>query len=267
VIGAVASEWSNRGAKRAREARSELGCAQAGALPDVLAAVEGPGRSHVVVLELPREVAGAYIARPGVPLLVVNGRQAVARQRFTLAHEFGHHRMGHGSVVDEQAAISGKLTHDRNEVAANAFAAEYLMPRAAVAEWGAAHVRGPATLEHVLLLAREYGVSAQAARYALETAGVLREPRRARQLDGEIAAEMHFELARWLGLQPREDGLADAAATLPRIPAALRGSALGDLLAGAIGVAELARRTGAAPGDVRTMLRELGLDRLVPEAP
>ena len=119
------------------------------------------------------------------------------------------------------------------------------------------------TLEHVLLLAHEYGVSAQAARYALETAGVLRDRRRARQLDEEIAAELHFELARWLGLQPLHDGLAGAAAALPRIPSGLRDSALGDLLAGAIGAAELARRLGADPGAVRAMLRDLGLDRLV----
>ena len=55
---------------------------------------------------------------------------------------------------------------------------------------------------------------------------------------------MHFELARWLGLQPLADGLADAAATLPRIPPALRDSALGDFLAGMVGVEELARRIG-----------------------
>ncbi len=260
----MAGEWSNRGAKRAREARAELGCPRAGALEDVLEAIEGPGRAHVLLLELPPQVAGAYIARRDLPLLLVNGRQAPARQRFTLAHEFGHHRMGHASVVDEQAAISGRREHDPAEVCANAFAAEFLMPRDAVAAWGAEQVGGPVTLEHVLLLGHEYGVSAQAARYALETAGVLRDRRRARQLDEEISGELHRELARWLGLQPIDDGLAEAAATLPRIPGALRDNALGDLLAGAIGVEELARRMGADPEHARAMLRGLGLDRLIP---
>jgi hypothetical protein len=260
----VASEWSNRGAKRARDARAELGPAGPGPLPDLLAAIEGPGRAHVLLLDLPAEIAGAHIARPGLPLLLVNGRQALSRQRFTLAHEFGHHRMGHATVVDGQDAISGKLTHDRNEVCANAFAAEFLMPRDAVAVWASEHVRGAVTLEHVLLVAHEHGVSAQAARYALETAGVLRDRRRARQIDDEIADEMHFELARWLGLQPLADGLADAAAALPRIPAALRDSALGDFLAGAVGLDGLAGRMGADPAEVRAMLAGLGLDRLVP---
>ena len=252
-------EWANRGAKRAREARADLGYANDGPLPDVLEAIEGRGGAHVVLLALPERVAGAYIARPGVPLLLVNGRQALARQRFTLAHEFGHHRMAHASVVDEQASIGGRRGDDRDEVAANAFAAEFLVPREAVAAWAAEHAGGAVTLEHVLLLAHEYGVSAQAARYALETAGVLRDRRRARQLDDEIAADLHLGLARWLGLEPRADGLAEAAAALPRIPAGLRDSALGDLLAGAIGADELARRLGADPGAVRAMLRDLGL--------
>ena len=256
-------EWSNRGAKRAREARAELDYAHAGPLPDLLEAIEGRGRAHVVLLALPARVAGAFIARPGLPLLLVNGLQALSRQRFTLAHEFGHQRMGHASVVDEQAAIGGRPGGGRDEVCANAFAAEFLLPREAVAAWGSEHAGGAVTLEHVLLLAHEYGVSAQAARYALETAGVLRDRRRARQLDEEIAAELHFGLARWLGLQPLHDGLAGAAAALPRIPSGLRDSALGDLLAGAIGAAELARRLGADPGAVRAMLRDLGLDRLV----
>ena len=260
----MASEWSNRGAKRAREARAELGLGSAGPLPDLIGAIEGPGGAHALLLELPPQVAGAYVPRPDLPLLVVNGRQALARQRFTLAHEFGHHRMGHAQVVDRQAAISGELAHDRDEVAANAFAAEFLMPRAAVAAWAAERVDGAVTLEHVVLLAGHYGVSAQAARYALEAAGALADRRRARALDEEIGAELHREVARWLGVRPLEDGLAAAAAALPRIPAALRGSALADLLAGLIGVDELARRIGADAGAVRAMLRALGLDRLRP---
>ena len=45
------------------------------------------------------------------------------------------------------------------------------MPKDAIAAWGRERVRGSVTLEHVVLLAAEYGVSAQAARYALDTAG------------------------------------------------------------------------------------------------
>lgn len=256
------SEHSNRGAKRAREARADLGFTREGPLPDLLEAVEENGGAHAVVLELPEGVAGAYVAKPGCPLLFVNGRQLPPRQRFTLAHEFGHHRMGHSTVIDQQAVISGH-THDPKEVCANAFAAEFLMPRDAVAAWGAEHIGGPVTLDHVLLLAYDYGMSSQAARYALETAKVLTDERRCRQIDKEIADGLNVQVAQRLGLVPLEDELSDAAGRLPRIPAALRDSALGDLLAGALSVEGLAERLGREPEAVRAMLAELGVDRLV----
>lgn len=253
----------NTGAKRAREARAALGYTREGPLPDVIEAIETQGGVYVVVLELPEGVAGAYVARPQCPLLFVNGRQALSRQRFTVAHEFGHHRMGHASVVDEQQAISGKL-HDPQEVRANAFAAEFLMPRDAVQGWGREKLEGAVGLEQVVLLACEYGVSAQAARYALENAGVLSDHRRCSQLDEEIATELHVALGQRLGLHYPEDELADAAARLPRIPSALRNSALGDLLAGSIDTEELALRLGREPGDVAAMLSDLGIDQLLP---
>ena len=260
------SEFSNRGAKRAREARADLGYTREGPLPDLLEAGEEKGGAHAVVLELPEGVAGAYIAKQDCPLLFVNGAQWLPRQRFTLAHEFGHHRMGHSTVIDAQAVISG-YTHDPKEVCANAFAAEFLMPRDAVAAWGEQHVRGAVSLDHVMRLAYEYGVSSQAARYALETAKVLTDEARCTQLDEEIAAGMNVEVAQRLGLEPLEDELSDATGRLPRIPDALRGSTLGDLFAGAVDAHALAVRLGRDPQAVARMLRELGIDRLLPASP
>ena len=258
--------YSNWGAKRAREARAARGFTREGPLPDLLAAIEQRGGAHAVVLELPDGVAGAYVAKRDCPLLFVNGRQVLARQRFTLAHEFGHHRFGHSTVIDEQTVISGH-THDPNEVCANAFASEFLMPRDAVSAWGSEHVRGAVTLEDVLLLAYDYGGSAQAARYALEAAKVLTDRARCEQLDEEIAERLNVRVARRLGLPPMQDGLAALAGRLPRIPTALRGSALGDLLAGSLGAAGLAERLGRDPHAVRAMLEELGIDQLVSVAP
>ena len=261
----MASLHTNRGAKRAREAREALGYTREGPLPDLLAAVEERGRAHAVLLDLPDGVAGAYIAKPDLPLLFVNGRQAPSRQRFTLAHEFGHHRMGHATVVDQQADISG-YSHDPNEICANAFAAEFLMPRDAVAAWGKRDVDGAVTLEHIVLFAYEYGVSAQAARYAFATAKVLTNTKRGKQLDGEIADELHVEVAQRLGLEPLEHELADASRRLPRIPPALRGSALGDLLVGNLDVEGLAQRLGREPCKVQAMLDGLGIAQLLPSA-
>lgn len=259
----MAGLHSNRGAKRAREARKALGFTREGPVPDLLAAVEEAGGAHVVVLDLPDGLAGAHIARPGCPLLFLNGRQPVSRQRFTLAHEFGHFRMGHGTVVDREAAISG-WDRDPNEVCANAFAAEFLMPRDAIAAWGRRQVDGPVTLEHVIALAYEYGVSSQAARYALETAGVLGDSQRCAQLDGEIRDELHFGLGRELGLTPLEDGLTEIGPHLPRVPPALRGSLFADLLAGDADVVTLAQRLGRDERDVRAMVDDLGLAAILP---
>jgi Zn-dependent peptidase ImmA (M78 family) len=265
ILAEVPSKWSNTGAKRAREARADLGLSDDGPLEDLLTTVEDAG-ANVVVLDLPEGVAGAYIARPDCPLVFVNGGQWIARQRFTLAHEFGHLRMGHETVVDKQVAISGHL-RDPNEVCANAFAAEFLMPKAAIVRWGARNVLGgQPTLEHVCLLAAEYGVSAQAARYALAAAGVLTDAGREQQLDDEIAEELHVEVFRQLGLEPLEDALSAASARRPRIPRRLRDTALGDLLAGTIDAVGFGERVNAAPSDVDAMLAALGLDQLLPTA-
>lgn len=256
---------SNKGRARARTAREALGYERDGPLPDLIEAVEQRGGAHVAVLALPDGVAGAYIARPDCPLLFVNGNQAVTRQRFTLAHEFGHFRMGHSTVVDEQTNISGH-THDPNEVSANSFAAEFLVPRDAVQAWGARHVDGAVTLEHVVLLAHDFGVSPQAARYALEGATVAADAGRRKQLDDEIAGDLQIELGQRLGLEPLEDQLADAARRLPRLPAALTANALGDLLVGDLDIAGLAAATRRDPEEIEAMLTELGLDPLLPSS-
>jgi Zn-dependent peptidase ImmA (M78 family) len=257
------SLYSNRGAKRARDARQELGYADDGPVPDLLAAIEDGGGLHAVILELMDGLAGAYIAKPDLPLTFVNGAQAITRQRFTLAHEFGHFRMGHDTVIDKQTMIGG-VQRDPNEVAANAFAAEFVMPRVATKAWGAAHISGQPTLEHVVVFAHEYGVSPQAARYAFATAGLLTDKRRGEQLDSEIADELHSEVASYLGLEPREDRLADAVRRLPRIPPALEHSALGELLVGAIDIDELALRAGRSPDELHEALGVFHLDQLLP---
>src|SRR4051795_5094926 len=130
--------------------------------------------AHVVVLELGDDIAGACLQRGGLALLFVNGAHAAVRQRFTLAHEFGHRRLGHASVVDRPADVFG-AQHDPAEVAANYFAAEFLMPGQAVRRWA----RGRRlTLDELVQLAGEYGVSAKMARIRLETAGGPQAPAR-----------------------------------------------------------------------------------------
>ena len=69
-------------------------------------------------------------------MLWVNGTHVAARQRFTLAHEFGHDWCRHDGklAVDTFETMSGKTRNPR-EIEANAFAAEFLLPRAAMDGW------------------------------------------------------------------------------------------------------------------------------------
>jgi Zn-dependent peptidase ImmA (M78 family) len=247
--------------RAARDARVEMGYGLDGPLPDLLDAVEGPGGAQVVVLDLGDDVAGACIQRPGLVLLFVNGAQAAVRQRFTLAHEFGHRRLGHASVIDRPADVFGAHA-DESEVAANYFAAEFLMPSDAVRRWASGRALH---LDDVVRLAAAYGVSAKTARIRLETCGALRDRGLAARLDREIDDEgLHLPLAGYLGIPDLDDRLAAAAATMPRLPPAMRASPLGGVLAGELTLAQAAARSGCTPEQLRRALRRMQLDRLVP---
>jgi hypothetical protein len=108
----VAGEDANRGAKRAREARKDLGLDAAAPLACVLDVVEQRVGLPVVVAALPDGLAGACVPLGTSRLLWVNGSQAPVRQRFTLAHELGHAWCGHDGhlEVDTVATISGATT-------------------------------------------------------------------------------------------------------------------------------------------------------------
>jgi Zn-dependent peptidase ImmA (M78 family) len=255
----VASRIGEEAMREARRARAEMGYGD-GPLPDLLEAIEGPGGAQVVVLDLGEDVAGACIQRPGLALLFVNGREAPVRRRFTLAHEFGHRRLGHANVIDRPADVFGSGP-DPAEVAANYFAAEFLMPGPAVRRWADGR---PLGLTEVVRLAAEYGVSAKAARIRLETCGALTDRGLAARLDTEIDENLHFGLAGLLGLEDLSDTVATAA--IPRLPPALRFSPLGAVLAGELTVEQAAARAGHPPERLRRALAALGLDRLVPAA-
>lgn len=74
--------------------------------------------------------SGAYTPRHarngGKPTIIVNQHEAPTRQRFTIAHELGHHIL-HGDVAfrDPLHQFPGA---DPREVEANVFAANMLMP-------------------------------------------------------------------------------------------------------------------------------------------
>lgn len=77
-------------------------------------------------LYLPASVAG----RPGV---LVNGLHPLALQRYSAAHELGHHLFGHGEQIDRETEPRGTgAPLPAHEMLAEAFASWFMMPPEAV---------------------------------------------------------------------------------------------------------------------------------------
>jgi Zn-dependent peptidase ImmA (M78 family) len=243
---------SNRGAKRAREARRDLGLPPDMPLDCVLTEVEECAGIPAVFLALDSDVAGWYLP---APLIFLNGAQPTVRLRFTLAHELGHHWMKHGRMVDRVATLYER--HKPAEVEANAFAAEFLTPRAAVERYMDERGGEKVSLDLVVKLAAQFGISAQVALIRLHTAEVLPTGSLYDRINGEIEEGLHLMLAHTLGLTDKFDGVARAREQTPRIPSALSGSPVAAYLAGQLDIDGLASATGWSVAEAQGAIDEL----------
>ena len=76
---------------------------------------------------------GVYLEEPEACRICVSAHRPAGRQRFTAAHELGHHVLGHGTqfdaVVDELERVTSSHTEEEE---ADAFARYVLMPPRAV---------------------------------------------------------------------------------------------------------------------------------------
>jgi Zn-dependent peptidase ImmA (M78 family) len=162
----------NAGEVAARELRGSLGIRvePIGDLRTMLRA-----RPDLVFVERPLtsdfDGAYAYDESLGLGFIYINARPYWTRRRFTMAHELGHHVLGHRQRVDRSIFD----LYDSGEVDANAFAAELLMPAAGLAE--APRVYEP---EEVAELAAHYWVSGQAMIVRLAALGLIDTARRRR---------------------------------------------------------------------------------------
>ncbi|MGY6216664.1 ImmA/IrrE family metallo-endopeptidase [Methylolobus aquaticus] len=114
-------------------------------------------------------ISGRYEVEGGVPTIRYNEIEPCVRQRFTIAHELGHHAGGHGLSYRDPAANFSSQTRFPDEVAANRFAAELLMPADAVR----AKIRA-ISKPTLAALADCFGVSQAAMQYRLINMGLLR---------------------------------------------------------------------------------------------
>lgn len=124
---------------------------------------------------------GRYLYKDGRALIVVNVAKRVTRQRFTAAHELGHHEMhrhDRESIVVRDDDIF-KQTDDPLEMAANAFAATFLAPAAGLAQALGPDKRGKhISPEDVVSLMADFGLSYEATVYRLNNAGLVNQPQR-----------------------------------------------------------------------------------------
>lgn len=196
-----------RAVLEARTARVRLGAGLDAPLPDILRLIEDVGDVPVTVRALPEGIAGAYGKKKGRAFIFVNSNDSPVRRRFTLAHEFGHHCLGHAGVFDLQVDVGGK-TNKPEEIEANYFASEFLAPVQAVRSWAEARGLNDVDLRAVVELAHYFRVSPKAARIRFEEAGLLTRPGERRELDAEIKADEHLRLRAYLQLEDVEDSLA-----------------------------------------------------------
>jgi Zn-dependent peptidase ImmA (M78 family) len=138
----------------------------------------------IVETAMDADVSGALIRSGDLQGIAVNASQAPVRKRFTIAHELAHFLLNHVDKdhVDWKFTVirrDGRSSEaqDDQEIAANFFAANLLMPRD--------HLRrdvekfkgfdGEVQLgdAEIFMLARRYKVSDTAMRYRLQSLGLL----------------------------------------------------------------------------------------------
>lgn len=123
-------------------------------------------------LALDDELSGMAFNRNGHKRIVVNSGHHPNRQRFTIAHEIGHHVL-HATHLNEQVHVdaivmrrdkASRYGTEPVEIEANAFAAELLMPTSLIKQYRNIDINNDEQLEK---LARIFKVSIAAISYRL----------------------------------------------------------------------------------------------------
>lgn len=121
---------------------------------------------------LDNDLSGMAHIREGVVIVGVNSLHAPNRQRFTLAHELGHVVL-HRHILEDNVHVDRVLLRNRDsssglykeEVEANSFASELLMPTDIVAEMLGGRQVILDDDEEVAALAKKFRVSESAMRF------------------------------------------------------------------------------------------------------
>jgi Zn-dependent peptidase ImmA (M78 family) len=193
------------GERAAETARRDLGIGLESPVPDLLRQVEDDAGLHVFIVPLPEDgIDGAYQMDRGEPFVLINQEKHPTRKRFTLAHEFGHHRLDHGAQLDSHIDLRDRR---RTEVEANRFAGAFLLPRRAIDDWFARHNDPQLSLETLVRLAYTFNVSTYVVRYRLQAVKRLTTSTRKKHLDAALSTGAHYDVAKQLGLMWPQDSI------------------------------------------------------------
>ncbi|MFJ1552328.1 helix-turn-helix domain-containing protein [Streptomyces mirabilis] len=156
---------------------------------DMPSAIETAFGIHVIAQALGSGFDGLSWRSEDCRIIVINTDVAWSRQRFTLAHELGHHLAGDvdtkGLLVDTNVMST---EHRIPEMRANAFAAALLMPEKEIRE----RVNGPVTPSLFASLISAFLVSSDALAWRLKSLGLVDDAER-NSLSRMSAAEAAFE--------------------------------------------------------------------------
>lgn len=170
------------GIARANELHHQLGIRERlkdGSRPmDVFAAIEA---LRVMVLFRPLDgLLGAYVPTPNSAGMLVTTQRDHHVQRFTAAHELGHHVLQHRTVSLDinvgYVARGEKTGFDEQELEADSFAAEFLLPKWLIVAharrqgWGASQLKEP---DNIYQLSLRLAVSYTAMCWGLASANIL----------------------------------------------------------------------------------------------
>jgi Zn-dependent peptidase ImmA (M78 family) len=209
------------GEKLARATLRRYGLTSNQPMADLLGTIEGQARVPVLLDRFnDAEIAGVLLRQAGgESFIAVNADHLPVRQRFTLAHEWGHIEAGHTPRLELTAELFGSPSQDPQEVEANYFAAELLAPREAVEQWFIEHnLDGDVDGAAVAQMAMQFGIAFPTACYRLERAGVI-NPGHKKKLVATLKAEGRSYARRFESgqLQDALDTTWDAGA-YPRTP-------------------------------------------------
>lgn len=131
---------------------------------------------------------GLYLWEHREPLIVINKSNRPSRQRFTAAHELGHHEMHRFDadrllLADEDVFGSH---NDAREIEANAFAAYFLAPDEGIRQRLGKHTGEHITQDMVVELMGVFGLSYDAMTYRLLNARLVNHAQRSALVDNPM---------------------------------------------------------------------------------